>query len=85
VSVVDRWVDRVPYGGASCRHDGIRRAIKPALDIKEIREVRGPLLHTPHSRLQQCGDLAWTGTPFTGHRYRASMPRAGSAPMAGAA
>jgi integrase len=47
----------------------IRRTIKPALGAKEIRKVRGPLLDMLYSRLQQCGDLACTGTPFTEHRH----------------
>ncbi len=36
----------------------IRRTIKPALGMKEMRKVRGPLLDHLYARLQQCGSLA---------------------------
>jgi integrase len=47
----------------------IRRTIKPALGIKEVRKVRGPLLDNLYARLQQCGNLACAGKPFTEHRH----------------
>jgi hypothetical protein len=47
----------------------IRRTIKPALGIKEVRKVRGPLLDTLYARLQLCGNLACAGKPFTEHRH----------------
>ena len=47
----------------------IRRTIKPALKIKEVRRVRGPLLDNLYTRLQQCGNLACAGKPFTEHRH----------------
>ena len=47
----------------------IRRTIKPALGIKEVRKVRGPLLDTLYARLQKCGELACAGKPFTEHRH----------------
>jgi integrase len=45
----------------------IRRTIKPALGSKEVRKVRGPLLDNLYARLQQCGNLACAGKPFTEH------------------
>jgi hypothetical protein len=47
----------------------IRRTIRPALGMKEVRKVRGPLLDHLYTRLQQCGNLACAGKPFTGHRH----------------
>jgi DNA-binding transcriptional regulator YhcF (GntR family) len=47
----------------------IRRTIKPALGMKEVRKVRGPLLDNLYTRLQQCGNLACAGKPFTEHRH----------------
>jgi DNA-binding transcriptional regulator YhcF (GntR family) len=47
----------------------IRRTIKPALGIKEVRRVRGPLLDNLYARLQRCGSLACAGKPFTEHRH----------------
>ena len=47
----------------------IRRTIKPALGIKEVRKVRGPLLDNLYTRLQRCGNLACAGKPFTEHRH----------------
>ena len=47
----------------------IRRTIKPALGIKEVRKVRGPLLDHLYTRLQRCGNLACAGKPFTEHRH----------------
>jgi hypothetical protein len=47
----------------------IRRTIKPALGVKEVRKVRGPLLDNLYARLQKCGELACTGKPFTEHRH----------------
>jgi integrase len=47
----------------------IRRTIKPALGVKEIRKVRGPLLDNLYARLKKCGDLACTGRLFTEHRH----------------
>jgi integrase len=47
----------------------IRRTIKPALGSKEVRKVRGPLLDNLYARLQQCGNLACAGKPFTEHRH----------------
>jgi hypothetical protein len=47
----------------------IRRTIKPALGIKEVRKARGPLLDNLYARLQQCGNLACAGKPFTEHRH----------------
>jgi hypothetical protein len=48
----------------------IRRTIKPALGIREVRKIRGPLLDNLYTRLQQCGNLACAGMPFTEHRQR---------------
>ena len=47
----------------------IRRTIKPALGVKEVRKVRGPLLDNLYARLQKCGELACAGKPFTEHRH----------------
>jgi hypothetical protein len=47
----------------------VRRTIKPALGIKEVRKVRGPLLDNLYARLQRCGNLACGGKPFTEHRH----------------
>jgi hypothetical protein len=47
----------------------VRRTIKPALGIKEVRKVRGPLLDNLYARLQRCGNLACGGKPFTVHRH----------------
>jgi hypothetical protein len=47
----------------------IRRTIRPALGMKEVRKVRGPLLDHLYTRLQQCGNLACAGKPFTEHRH----------------
>ena len=47
----------------------IRRTIKPALGAREVRKVRGPLLDNLYARLQQCGNLACAGKPFTEHRH----------------
>ena len=47
----------------------IRRTIRPSLGIKEVRRVRGPLLDNLYTRLQQCGNLACAGKPFTEHRH----------------
>src|SRR5580700_2496404 len=47
----------------------VRRTIKPALGIKEVRKVRGPLLDNLYARLQRCGNLACAGKPFTEHRH----------------
>jgi hypothetical protein len=46
----------------------IRRTIKPAPGSMEVRRVRGPLLDTLYVQLMRCGNLAWTGRPFTEHR-----------------
>lgn len=56
----------------------IRRTIKPALGIKEVRKVRGPLLDNLYARLQKCGNLACAGKPFTEHRHVPDL-RPGSA------
>ena len=41
----------------------------PRSGIKEVRKVRGPLLDNLYTRLQQCGNLACAGKPFTEHRH----------------
>ena len=48
----------------------IRRTIKPALGIREVRKIRGPLLDNLYTCLQRCGNLACVGMPFTEHRQR---------------
>jgi hypothetical protein len=55
----------------------IWHTIKPALGIKEVRKVRGPLLDNLYARLQKCGELACVGKPFTWplrSAYRAPGP-----------
>ena len=47
----------------------IRRTIKPALGIKEVRKVRGPLLDNLYACLQRCGNLACASKPSTEHRH----------------
>jgi integrase len=46
----------------------IRRTIKPALGHLQVRRVRGPVLDKLYARLKRCGDLSYTGKPFTEHR-----------------
>lgn len=58
----------------------IRRTIKPALGTKEVRKVRGPLLDNLYTRLQQCGNLACAGKPFTEHRHVPDLRPAPSDP-----
>jgi hypothetical protein len=40
----------------------IRRTIKPALGIKEVRKVRGPVPDHLYTRLHQCGNLLASAT-----------------------
>jgi hypothetical protein len=64
----------------------IRRMIKPALGAREVRKVRGSLLDNLYTRLQQCGNLACAGKPFTEHRHVPDLrpeARAGSRHVAG--
>jgi DNA-binding transcriptional regulator YhcF (GntR family) len=69
--LLDAWV---PVAGwdvstAETNLGYIRRTIKPALGTREVRKVRGPLLDNLYARLQQCGNLACAGKPFTEHRH----------------
>jgi hypothetical protein len=47
----------------------IRRTVKPALGVREVRKVRGPLRDNLYARLQKCGNLACAGKPFTEHHH----------------
>jgi len=58
----------------------VRRAIKPALGAREVRKVRGPLLDNLYARLQQCGNLACMGKPFTEHRHVPDLRPISSSP-----
>ena len=46
----------------------IRRTINPALGHLEVRKVRGPILDKLYTRPRRCGDLSFTGKPFTEQR-----------------
>jgi hypothetical protein len=74
VTVAELLEEYVPIAGwdvstMETNRGYIRRTIKPALGTREVRKVRGPLLDNLYTRLQQCGNLACAGKPFTEHRH----------------
>ena len=74
VTVAELLDAYVPVAGWDVSTEGtnlgyIRRTMKPALGTREVRKVRGPLLDNLYARLQQCGNLACAGKPFTEHRH----------------
>jgi hypothetical protein len=61
----------------------IRRTIKPALGIKEVRKVRGPLLDNLYARLQKCGEPPPTShsSPSPPSSERSEVCNSGPAPL----